>query len=403
MSAAAIDEPVTIVVLGPMEQVRNDRIKKASRTRKLRKLIRQIAAEIEADESYKGPKLEVAAPEDRASGVIVPGVLELIETAELVVLDVSGGRPNVAYEAGIIHALGLPHIFITSDSEPPFYFKGESVIANFASAKRFTPGRKSHEALRDIIRAFVDEGHMAPRLADNQITRFFELPIIDIAGPSGLASAYYKNSIRRFIRRRGYVDRVRTVTWKTSAGEEHAKMKMRALIAVQPDDILLEDGDRGSDEMHSTLRRLKFTVVTATIHRREDDPDDIRNFGCGLLARRIPGKITKPLAPGIVVERPSILYPLARSPRIHKLEERSGDRRYKRGFGELRKRRLQQMMDSFWRNVRLQAQWDGKDGARLLDFVACRQLTDLAGIVETAIDSKRFRTETAWRNPLTGT
>ena len=89
-------------------------------------------------------------------------------------------------------------------------------------------------------------------------------------------------------------------------------------------------------------------------------------------------------------------------PRIHALEKRVGDERYKRGFEMLRRRRLQEMMDSFWRNVALQAKWDGKDGARLADYVACRPLSRLADALEQAGNLPRFKTDAAWRNPIAG-
>jgi len=59
----------------------------------------------------------------RTANVIVPGILDLIEQPELVIIDLSRGRPNVTYEAALVHALGLPHVLITEDRRPPFYFQ----------------------------------------------------------------------------------------------------------------------------------------------------------------------------------------------------------------------------------------------------------------------------------------
>ena len=315
MPPRSTDEPITIVVLGPMARVDGDVVKAASRTRKLGRLIGRIIADIQKDPGYQGPRLEVEVPEDKPSSVIVPGVLELIESAELVVIDVTGGRPNVAYEAGIVHALGLPHLFVTSASEPPFYFRGQTVIAGFACTTRFDPDRHaSHATLRTAIRTFASDEHEAPRLADNQLTRFFELPLVDISGPSGLGAAYYKNSVRRFVRMGGYVDVPRIVTWVipgTDDDRDRTEMTMRALVGVRPDDLLLEDGDPRSDRMLAVLADLGLTLLDGTIHRRDNDPDDIRDFGCSLLARATGEAPPKPIAPGVVVERPSILQALS--------------------------------------------------------------------------------------------
>lgn len=49
----------------------------------------------------------------------MPGILDLIEQPELVIIDLSRGRPNVTYEAALVHALGLPHVLITEDRRPP--------------------------------------------------------------------------------------------------------------------------------------------------------------------------------------------------------------------------------------------------------------------------------------------
>ena len=52
---------------------------------------------------------------------ILDDIIELIETAAVVVCDLSNRNPNVFYEAGIAHTLGKEVILLTqSDNDVPF-------------------------------------------------------------------------------------------------------------------------------------------------------------------------------------------------------------------------------------------------------------------------------------------
>jgi nucleoside 2-deoxyribosyltransferase len=345
-------ETITVLVLGPMRQVQGGHIEVEDRTAGLKVLIEKITKDLEPDANTANRKVVMMAPENRTRATIVPGVLDLIENAHLVILDLTGNRANVTYEAGIVHALGVPCIILTSDAQPPFYFIGADYIGHFHYAQVFDPDQVTHRDLHGYLRRFIADPTL---FSDNQLTAYFELPIVDIAGPSGLAAGYYRNSIRRFVRRHGFVASTREVVWpgrlEVKDGIETRRPEIRPMtvahyIAVRPPGNLRQSSGHAG-QLADILKGRGLRTEFAALRKLPDDYADMRDFVGQFLVRDTPRD--QPVAfiqPGVIVEIPTTLYALPFSPRVAK---RLGLAPAARAVAEARL--FAQMQASFERNL----------------------------------------------------
>jgi hypothetical protein len=320
----------------------------------------------------------VIAPENRTRATIVPGVLDLIESAHLVVIDLTGNRADVTYEAGIVHALGVPCIILTSDAQPPFYFIGADHIGRFHYAQAFDADQVTHRDLHGYIRRFIADPTL---FSDNQLTAYFKLPIVDIAGPSGLAAGYYRNSIRRFVRRQGFVASAREVVWpgqlEVKDGVETRRPETRPMtvahyIAVRPPGNLRQSSGHAG-QLAEILRKRGLRTEVAVLRKLSDDYADMRDFVGQFLVRDMPrDQPVEFIQPGIVVEIPTTLYALPFSPRVMK---RLGMAPHARTVAEARL--FAQMQASFERSLDFLLHKDPEvEDARPFHW------TDLAGLPE---------------------
>lgn len=377
-------EALNILVLGPMRQTDSGIVTVEDRTLGLKDILDDIIEDLEAETARRNVRIVVTGPSDRDHNVIVSGVLDLIENADLVVLDLSGSRASVAYEVGIVHALGLPYILITSDARPPFYFQAADFIGDFHYAAAFDH-HQTHLDLRERVLAFLAN---PARFAGNQLSTHFGLPLVDIAGPSGLAAGYYRNSIRRFIRFNGFMDTAREVIW---AGPMHSKdgvetrrtetrpMTISRFIAVRPPGSL-RDPVGHARELADALKKRGLKTEFATIRKREDDFADMRDFGAQFLARITPpGAPVQFIEPGIIVEIPTTLYALPFSPRFKKRLDL--DRALRSDRAE---QLLQQMLASFEDNLdyHIVAEQDagGRDRFMMIDLVELPDVLERLGV-----------------------
>ena len=352
---------VTILVLGPMEQRDRGTTTAQARTTAIKNILVQIGADLAKEAEFSGIAVKAVAPEDRRPNVIIPGILGLIEHTDLVVIDMSGGRANVGYEAGIVHALGLPYVILTSDPRPPFYFQGAECICDFHFSDTYDSAQATHGDLWRRLRRFLSDPDAVNDYADNQLTQYYSLPLVDVAGPSGLAAGYYRNGVRRFVRAGGFLDEPCDVTWTASFESkdgvetrhtERRTMTISHLIAVRPHGGLIDAHSVHSKRLDDALADLGFRLQFATIQKREKEFHDMRDFGGQFLAR--VGKRGEPVDfvnPAIVVDTPTTLYALQFSPRVRKLYGSAGSAREER-----RKRLLDQMQAAFDRNLDYQLQ-----------------------------------------------
>jgi hypothetical protein len=347
--------PYNLLVLGPMQHRVGDQVIRESNTKRMGEILDQMSAALATG---SGKPFRVITPETPNESTIVELVMGEIEQADLVVLDLTGNRPSVAYEAGIIHALGIPHIFVTGDEETSFYFTSVRVVLGLQIQADFDPANPgpSQGELFGRLKTFLSGADARTSMAGNILTSHFDgLPIIDLAGPAGMAASYYTNAVKRFIRPNGFAGRECKLLFKeerpsrfgskivTSA--RSVPVKIKALIAVEPPAQLSESFFEDDRTLKAALKELGVELERATISG--DDPLDKRDYGGWF--------DSKGLARGeaVCIEIPTIVYPLTESPRILRLRRQRNrfENEQRQIMREVEERALEKLLASFKRNL----------------------------------------------------
>ncbi len=344
-----------LLVLGPMEHRVGDRIVRASNTRRVGEILEQMSQAL----TMGGlTPFRVVTPESPNETAIVELIMGEIEQADLVVLDLTGNRPSVAYEAGIIHALGIPHIFVTEDEDTSFYFSAVRVVRGLQIQADFNPADPgpSQGELFGRLKSFLTSADARSAMAGNILTSHFEgLPIADLAGPAGMAAGYYTNAVKRFIRPNGFAgrpckllfneERKSRLTGRIVPAARTVSVTVNALIAVEPPAQLTRSYIEDDRQLKAALKELGVELVRAAIVG--DDPLDKRDFAGWFDKRGIERGCT------VCIEIPSIVYPMIESPRVLRFRRRRN--RYEgeqmQVMQEVEERILEKMMASFKRNL----------------------------------------------------
>lgn len=156
---------------------------------RLEQLAESIIAPILEDYGY-----EVITPNDPSTGRIMKRVVQRLDQADIVVADATGGNPNVFYELGIRHALGLPYVVVTEDQTVPFdirQYRYEKIdIGSIKpSIERLRPALEAaHQQVVDDI------------LPGNPVTDYYQASMTEISPAPGLALGYYNNFVYRIVR-----------------------------------------------------------------------------------------------------------------------------------------------------------------------------------------------------------
>ena len=281
-----------IVILGAMRGQKSDTSKK----------ICQATVEILNEDKAttilfnKGIASEpiVTYPEEWKEQHIAEGVFDKLDTADLIIVNITPKKgktdptPNVFYELGLIHALGIPYLIVIKKGfEVPFYLRHNRYyeVANFGI-------QTLKKALRDPLYDFIDDN--TPNVyTQNDISRFYNgLPVIDISATVGLATGYYMNFARRILKDDGFIS--------------FHPDKIKALIIVRPFDIFntyLQD----RQNLENLLSRNKLDFKLEKLAPVATDKN---------------GGIWFDHVDGIVVDLPRTIYPLKKSPRLLSLKER---------------------------------------------------------------------------------
>jgi nucleoside 2-deoxyribosyltransferase len=344
-----------LLVLGPMQHRVGDTVIRHSNTARVGEVLEQMSRAL----TVGGLKpFRVVTPESPNEPAIVELVMSEIERADLVVLDLTGSRPSVAYEAGIIHALGIPHIFVTEDEETSFYFSSVRVIRGLQIQADFNPAdpSASQGELFGRLKTFLGGADARSAMAGNILTAHFDgLPIVDLAGPAGMAASYYTNAVKRFIRPDGFAGRQCKLMFKeerparfgskTVTSTRSVAATVTALIAVEPPAQLSQNFFEDDRALKAALRELGVDLERATI--AGDHPLDKRDYGGWFDASGIARGST------VCIEIPTIVYPLTESPRILRLRKRrsrfEGEQR--QIMQEVEERALEKLLASFKRNL----------------------------------------------------
>lgn len=132
----------------------------------------------QADDLYElviGPALEpfdfdlVRADRIPGSGVITTEIIELVQNAELCVIDLSGHNANVYYECGRRHETGKPYVQLIRRGETiPFDLAGiRTILYDFATPRGVY---EAAQALRRFVDEHVQSGFQPPQTGASMAT-----------------------------------------------------------------------------------------------------------------------------------------------------------------------------------------------------------------------------------------
>lgn len=287
------DQRLEIVILGPMRGEKNDssiQIKNA-----LKKILREKKCkELLEKHGVIDKNIAITFPEEWKGSSIERDVFSKLDTADLVVFNITpregetNPSPNVFYELGLVHALGLPYLVLVQDGvDIPFYLRGIRCYP----VKTFEE-KELVKVLRQPIQNFVSDDSPYS-FTDNIISNFYEgLPVVDISAAVGLATGYYMNFVRRILKDGGFIS--------------HYPEKIKRLIVVRPISVF-DTYEEDVNAMKAKLKEAGFDLVTEKLAPIASDKD---------------GAIWFDHYNGTVIDIPRTIYPLKRSPRLLSLRKR---------------------------------------------------------------------------------
>ncbi len=289
------DGLLEIVVLGPMG---SDEKEVSSTTKRIGAAVESLLEEDSLKkylELTRTRPMPVQIPENWMDSEIVKGIMDKVDTADLVIVNLTpymgitgSPSPNVFYELGLLHSLGMPVICVAQlGTEIPFYARHNRI----SMVKSFDI-EDIKDRLRQPLTVFLDPESSAD-FTDNRITQFYGLPIVDISAAVGLATGYYQNFVFRLLDRKGIIP--------------HNKDKVNRLIVVRPKNIMHEF-EEDKEYLENILKENGYTLQNRI---NLTDPYDTKGRGLNV-----------DCVGTIILDLPSTLYPLKKSPRILSLTER---------------------------------------------------------------------------------
>lgn len=289
------DQHLDILILGTMKE----RSEVLSSSAIIKQSVEQILAEPAAQQLLSlshTSSFKVHIPEGWEDQEIIKGIFSHIDITDLVVINLTPKEgadgppsPNVYYELGMIHSLGLPAIIISQKgTRLPFY---ASHLRNIR-VNQFTVEEVT-EALRNSIHCFLDLNDPTDFIS-NSITQFYDgLSLVDISAAVGLATGYYYNFVGRVLREGHFV---------TAYPD-----KIKHLVIVRPTNVL-ETYEQDKQRLIDTLSKAGYPLEL------NDKLDPPFNDGRGLL--------WFDHYKDILIDLPRTIYPLKISPRLLAMQER---------------------------------------------------------------------------------
>jgi nucleoside 2-deoxyribosyltransferase len=189
----------------------------------LRKVLQETVSREYLDKyGVEDENILISFPEEWKGSSIERDVFSKLDTADLVVFNITprtddtNPSPNVFYELGLVHSLGLPYLIIVQEEiDIPFYLRSIRCY----TVKAFDE-EELVRTLRQPIESFISD-HSPFSFTENIISRFYEgLPVVDISAAVGLATGYYMNFVRRILKDGGFIS--------------HYPDKIKRLIVVRP-------------------------------------------------------------------------------------------------------------------------------------------------------------------------
>lgn len=286
---------LSIFILGPMPQ--SGEVDSSCQAIKF--ALNSIIAEPEVQRILRERKVsawDVEEPGALYSANIIHDVFARIDEADLVVINLTPkdgpagqSSPNVFYELGLVHSLGVPYILLSQEATPiPFYLRDSRIHL----VKDFSEGAV-RRALRDLFLRFL-RGEASDQLADNRISDFYSLPVVDISAAVGAATAYYENLIQRALLENGFIG--------------HYPDRFSHLIVCRPNDII----NRTAVQEMQEMKRFVKDTTGADFRRETFEP--VFDYDKRALAGDFIGTV--------MVDLPTVAYTMRMSPRFRSLQDR---------------------------------------------------------------------------------
>ena len=344
----SIDHNLNIFVLGPMPNPKALDSSCAEIKHAVDHLLQESGATTLL-QAQRTTAFSVNIPEELDGATISASVFEKIDSADLIIANLTPKdslpeqfSPNVFYELGLVHALGIPCILLMQQgANVPFYFRN----CRIHHVSDFSAPTVQH-ALREPLLKFL-RNDLGTDFAANPITDFYRLPVVDISAAVGVATGYFENLVRRALLENGFIGR--------NDG------KFRHLIVVRPPEIMTHTYEQD------------FVALTKLISRELDI--EVKRGDLPMIEgydkRGLSGHFVK----DIMIDLPTAAYTLKRSPRQQALERRT-------------LRGVRSHTDAQSARIMLQA------SERLLDqFQACVQyhVSQETGFRKTALSFCTFR------------
>ncbi len=313
---------------------------RSTQTVRVASIVEGAAAQLHTDGWLPNPEaISVLAPEGDSRANIVHSVLSHIERSDLIIVDVSGESSSVIYELGAVNALGKPYILLAGDNLP-FYLLQSRAIIQFDFKDEYDNNEPTHKELRNRVLDNYQSNDGAG-FSESVFSHYFDqLPIVNIAGPAGIATGYHVNTLYRFAQQgSGFLQKsVKVVEDKGSTtptvqegslfgrkvlgllkkfvnvgkGNDGTTLTVKegriaALVVVIPDIVRIDNFGDARNELQDELAKVGLPTMSASILERAEG-GEYNNFGFGGMMLRDH--------PDIVIDIPRTVYPLSMVPRI---------------------------------------------------------------------------------------
>jgi len=236
----------------------------------------------------------ISFPEEWQENHIEDGVFAKLDTADLIVVNLTPKQgkndpsPNVFYELGLIHALGIPYLLLIEEGYTvPFYMRNTRVYRT----KDFSVKTLKNVLSAPVYNFIIDIN--TKEFTQNIISRFYHgLPVIDISAAVGLATGYYMNFVRRVLKNDGFIS--------------FYPDKIKCLVVVRPFDVF-NTYQQDHENLANLLEKNNLALQQEKLASIATDKE---------------GGIWFDHIDGIVIDIPRTIYPLRKSPRLLSLRER---------------------------------------------------------------------------------
>jgi hypothetical protein len=134
----------------------------------------------------------IVLPDDPlGSANIFDAIMQHIDTADLMIADLTGDNPNVYYELAIRHSLGLPYVLISQ--RPPRFDISQlrAVIYDDQALNDAQTVARLTQMLHARHHEVITQGDV-----NNPITNFYGVPLAEVSPASGLGLGYFRNFVR---------------------------------------------------------------------------------------------------------------------------------------------------------------------------------------------------------------